>query len=81
MATLTKVLTKLESLNISITKESFGPTDFYYFSANGSNYEFSNQPSVNDIAEGFCKTFSEGSASVYKTFNAMVKSIKLGSDK
>jgi hypothetical protein len=71
---LSTALNKLEKLNITPTKESFGPTDFYYFSVNGAKYEFNIQPTGDNQVSGFCRTFDNGeSPSFYNSFNHMMK--------
>jgi hypothetical protein len=71
---LSTALNKLNKLNITPTKEAFGPTDFYYFSVDGAKYEFSIQEAGDNVVGGFCRTFNNGETpSFYNSFNHMMK--------
>ena len=75
MTKLVTVLNKLNKLNITVKKETVDVTDFYYFSINGKNYEFSNQPITGGVnAECLCRTFDNGSSpSFYSSLNQLLK--------
>ena len=74
MTKLAAVLKKAEKLNIAITKQTHGVTDFYYFTIDGKNFEFTNQPSHSLDASCLCRTFGNGSSpSFYNSFNQLLK--------
>ncbi len=62
MTKLAAVLKKAEKLNIDIRKETVDVTDFYYFSIDGKDFEFINQPATSVEASCLCRTFENGSS-------------------
>lgn len=71
---LSTTLAKLAALNIEVKEETVDVTNFYYFSINSKNFEFTNQPIVDGKAHDFCRTFDNGSSpSFYTSLNMVLK--------